>query len=75
MPDPESIVFNNFVKFNPNNDLVYEESSSMTDMKSGLENILSLYNDSKSQKDRMGLLFFEYMIHHLSRTSRIIMKP
>jgi len=75
MPDPESIIFNNFVKFDPNNDLVYEESSSMSKIKSSLENILGLYNDSKSPKDRMDLLFFEYMIHHLSRTSRIIMKP
>ena len=47
----------------------------MTDMRSTLERILTLYNESKSQRDRMDLLFFEYMIHHLSRTSRIIMKP
>lgn len=73
--DPESIVFNNFVKFDPQNDPIYEESISMTDMRSTLERILTLYNESKGQRDRMDLLFFEYMIHHLSRTSRIIMKP
>lgn len=73
--DPESIVFNNFVKFDPANEPVYEESTTINDMKVTLEHILTLYNDSKSAKDRMDLLFFDYMIHHLSRTSRIIMKP
>lgn len=37
--------------------------------------MLQRYNDSRAPKDKMNILFFEYMIQHLSRASRIIMKP
>ena len=70
--NPESIIFNNFVKFNPV-DPQYQECTSIEAMKSTIQDILDLYNITS--KDKMHLLLFDYVIQHLSRISRIIYKP
>lgn len=69
---PDSIIFNNFVQFNPN-DPQYSEIKSLTSTKTTIFEILDYYN--QMQKEKLSLLLFDYVIQHLSRVSRIIFKP
>jgi dynein heavy chain, axonemal len=73
--DPEKVLFCNFTKYSPDSTPSYEEVKNETDLQSALTNILQIYNETRGKRDSMSLLFFEYMISHLSRVSRIIMKP
>jgi len=73
--DPEKILFCNFVRYIPEGTPTYEEATNLIDLQLSLETCLRTYNETKGKRDSMDLLFFEYMISHLSRVSRIISKP
>ena len=70
---PDEVLFNNFVKYNPA-DPVYEEVTSREKLKTTVEAILEHYN-ATHQKDKLGILLFDYVLQHLSRISRIMFKP
>jgi len=57
--NPEQIIFNNFVSFNPV-DPQYNEMISMTKMKATLNEILEYYN--QMSKEKISLLLFDYVI-------------
>lgn len=57
--NPESIIFNNFVEFNPN-DPQYDEGVSMENIKATINEIIEYYN--QMSKDKVHLLLFDYMI-------------
>ena len=48
--------------------------SSLKQLETSIESIIEYYNQVNS-KDKMSLLLFDYMLHHLSRISRILFKP
>ena len=71
--DVESLVFSNFKEWNPAlTELVYDEITGLDNDKR-IEEIIEVYN--LSNKDKMQLLMFEYLVQHLARISRIIAKP
>jgi dynein heavy chain, axonemal len=75
VPDPNSLYFCNFVKYEPN-DPDYVEATDIEGLKVTIEAILKQYNKSRQQKkEKMNLLLFEYFLQHLQRVSRIISKP
>jgi dynein heavy chain, axonemal len=71
---PENLLFCNFAH-SPDTETVYDEVTDLSTLPHVLESIQTSYNESKGNRDRLDLLFFDYMIHHLARVSRIIMKP
>jgi len=69
---PSSLLFCNFAEAGSAD---YSPVLSRAKVQTSLTEIIELYNQANSKRQLRGLQLFTYMIEHLSRISRIILKP